>query len=125
MEEPNKVGRPTVFTDETLQKLREGFLRGYSDEEACLYAEIAPATLYNYQKENPEYVEQKQQWKKNPILKAKNVVNDALDKKDRHVAQWYLERKSKDEFAERKEITGGDGEPLQVEITEFKEKKNE
>jgi len=110
MEDSNKVGRPTVFTEDVLSKLKEAFLKGYSDTEACLYAEIGLSTLYSYQKDNPEYVDKKNIWKENQKIKAKNVINDALEKKDRDVAKWYLERKSKDEFSEKKNIdvmTGG------------------
>ncbi|WP_230334267.1 hypothetical protein [Streptococcus suis] len=34
----NKGGRPTKMTQGTVKKLEEAFLRGLSDEEACLYA---------------------------------------------------------------------------------------
>lgn len=34
----NKGGRPTKMTQGTVKRLEEAFLRGLSDEEACLYA---------------------------------------------------------------------------------------
>ncbi len=46
------MARPTSFTKETLQKLEEAFAMDCTDEEACFYANIAPASLYNYQKQN-------------------------------------------------------------------------
>lgn len=85
------------MTQATLQKLREAFLIGASDEEACAYAEIAPSSLYNYQTAHPEYLEQKQAWKLDPILKAKATVYKSLNRKE--VAQWYLERKAPEEFS--------------------------
>lgn len=105
------VGRPTVMTPETLEKLKNGFLMGFSDSEACLYAEINPATLYNYQKENPEYIEYKEQLKENPKMIAKTTVYNRLSR-DVDTSKWYLERKSKNEFAQRSELTGKDGEDL-------------
>ena len=39
---------------------------GCTDDEACLHAEITPATLYNYQNANPEFLEQQEYWKNNP-----------------------------------------------------------
>lgn len=115
------MARPTVVTPETLEKLRTGFLKGYDDEEACLYADIAPSTLYEYQKKNPEFSEQKAQWKKNPILKAKEVVYDAIERKDKETAKWYLERKKKEEFSTRSEtdITSN-GESLVIKFGEKK-----
>lgn len=43
-----KRGRPTKMTQGTVKKLEEAFLRGLSDEEACLYADISKPTLYDY-----------------------------------------------------------------------------
>ena len=51
----NKVGRPTVMTKEVLSKLEMLFAHGLTDREACLIADINPATLYNYCNENPEF----------------------------------------------------------------------
>lgn len=98
-------GRPSVMTPKTLKKLKEAFLMGYSDREACIYAEIAPSTLYKYQEENPEFSEQKEQYKRNPVLKAKRTIFKNL--KDVKIAKWYLERKAKNEFGARTELSAG------------------
>jgi len=114
---PNLGGRPTSMTPETLDLLRQAFLFGATDEEACAFAKIGKSTLYDYQNANPEFSEQKYQWKKEPILKAKKVVVNSLD--DVKNAQWYLERKSKDEFSPRSEMTGKDGEQLAPLLVKF------
>jgi len=106
------VGRPTVMTPEVLDKLREAFLMGCTDVEACLYANIGTTPLYEYQKENPEFTKQKEQWKENPTLLARKTVFENLT--DKQNAQWYLERKKKKEFSQRNELTGGDGESLKI-----------
>lgn len=95
----NNVGRPTIFNEVTLQKLEEGFKIGLTDEECCAYADIAMSSLYNYQNANPEFLDKKNKWKKNPIAKAKYTIYKNL--KDLKTAQWYLERKCKDEFTAR------------------------
>lgn len=102
-----KMGRPTVFTTEVLQKLEAGFKIGLTDEECCAYADIAMSSLYNYQNQNPDFLDKKDKWKQNPIAKAKNTIFQNLD--DPNTAKWYLERKKKDEFGTRTEITGADG----------------
>ena len=89
-------GRPTVMDDEVLNKLREAFAMGCTDEEACLHAEISPATLYNYQKENEEFLEEKKQLKNNPMLQARSTVVRNLRNVD--TAKWYLEKKARKEF---------------------------
>lgn len=102
MARPKKViksnaGRPTVMTNEVLAKLEQGFKIGLTDTEACCYADIDEATLYRYQEKNPEFCEKKHKWKQNPVAKAKNTIFRNLD--DPKVAQWFLERKCKDEFS--------------------------
>lgn len=106
----DKTGRPTVVTPAVLELLRQAFLIGCTDAEAALNANIGVATLYNYQKANPDFLELKEQWKENPLLKARNTIYNNLDKPD--TAKWYAERKNKDEFSSRHELTGKDGADL-------------
>lgn len=106
----NMAGQPTVMTEEVLIKLKEAFLIGCNNEEASLWAGIAVSTFYNYTKSNPEYLDEVEQWKRNPIIKARNTVYKAIDNPE--TARWYLERKSKDEFGSRLEMTGAGGKPL-------------
>lgn len=114
----NKVGQPTVMTEETLHLLKQAFKYGASDREACAFAEIAPSTLYDYQKANPEYAEQKATWKEEPIIKArKSVVEGLVDNPD--LALRFLERKKKNEFSLRSELTGKDGEALPQLLVKF------
>ena len=92
------AGRRKVIDKIVLGKLREAFLWGCTDREACFYAGINPDTLYEFQKENPKYSEQKEVFKSNPILVARKSVVDALAK-DPQLALKYLERKKSDEFS--------------------------
>ena len=99
-----KVGRPTVMTEETIQKLEYAFFRGLTDLEACLYAGFGKSTLYNYCEENPDFMDRKEELKKNPTAKAKLNVYEALENKDVDVSKWYLERRAKEEFSTKQEI---------------------
>lgn len=110
----SEVGRPTVMTEETLNKLEQVFSLGGSDKEACLMAGISTQALYNYQKEHPEYVERKEQLKDLPKYKARKNIIEAIDANNIQVSQWYAERKIKDEFSLRTETTGKDGNDLHV-----------
>jgi hypothetical protein len=112
---PNPVGRPTKMTTEILERLRQAFAIGCTDEEACAYARIGATTLYDYQRENPEFAQEKDELKRTPILKAKKTIVNSLN--DPKNAQWYLERKAKDEFSVRQETTGKDGGPVLVDTT--------
>lgn len=98
------VGRPTIMTPETISKLEEIFSLGGSDEEACFYADIGKTTLYNYQKEFPEFVERKEALKETPILKARRTVVKALE--DPSHAFKFLERKKRGEFGPTLDLSG-------------------
>lgn len=96
------AGRPTLMTDKTIAKLREAFMIGCTDQEACLFAEISVDTLYKYQRENPNFINEKKQLKQFPFLKArKTIVNNLIDPK---YATWYMEKKKGDEFVSKSQI---------------------
>lgn len=98
-----KRGRKTVMTPEVIAKLEEAFAWGCSDTEACLWADIAPATLYQYQVKNPEFTERKAMLKETPVLLSRKAVVQAIKKGDRITALAYLDRKKKDEFSTKTE----------------------
>ena len=97
------IGRPTVMTPNTLDKLREAFLMGCNDKEACIYADIGTSTLYDYEKENEDYSEQKELYKSQPTLKARQAVYKAIESGDVKVSMWYLEKRRRDEFGKSDE----------------------
>jgi hypothetical protein len=124
----NDIGRPTVFTEIALQKLEQAFAIGCTDEEACLYADIATSSLYNYQKEHPDFLERKDILKQRPVLQSRQVLVNAIIGEKRKVRdkegkvlknpdgsdkeEWevrpnasfalaYLERKKKEEFGQK------------------------
>lgn len=92
----SKAGRKTVMSKLVLGKLEQAFAMGCSGREACVYANINPDTLYNYQKEHPEFSERKKVLKETPVLKARKTILDNLDKPK--VAMWFLERRAKQDF---------------------------
>lgn len=102
----NKVGRPTVMTEEVIQKLEYAFMRGLTDTEACLYAEIGTSTLYNYCNENPQFMERKEALKQHPTAKARLNVTEAIENGNEELSKWWLERKAKNEFSTKQELGG-------------------
>ena len=97
-------GRPTIFTRELLDKLEYVFALGGTDKEACLFAAVSPAALYIYQQKNPDFVERKDLLKESPVLAARESVVKSL-KRNPELALKFLERKKKDEFSLRSELT--------------------
>lgn len=112
-------GRPTVMTEEVLQKLEYAFSIGCTDKEACISADIAPSTLYDYQEKNPEFAERKGELKEKLVLQARENLRASLEKEDPQTTRWYLERARKAEFSTRTEHTGEDGEPIKVNLVSY------
>lgn len=112
------MGRPTVMTPEIIAKLEEAFMNAFTDEEACLYADIGTSTLYNYGEKHPEFLERKEQLKKKPNIKAKLNILKSLNEGDVKDSQWWLERKSKNEFSTKSESVhkGDKDNPLVTRI---------
>lgn len=103
------------MTPEVIAKLEEAFAWGCTDREACLWADIAVQTLYLYQEKNPEFIERKASLKETPIMVARKSVVQGM-KKDSDLSLKFLERKKKDEFSLRSELTGKDGKALPAPI---------
>lgn len=102
------------MTPEVIGKLESIFAIGGSDKESCSYADISIQALYDYQTLHPEFTERKERLKENPYIKARQTIVKALDTPQH--AQWFLERKRKIEFAQRSELTGADGEKLDLGV---------
>ena len=98
------MARPKKITERVIQKLEEGFIWGMSDREACIYANVAPSTLYDYCNQHKEFSERKELLKDNIKMKSKLNVAHGIKKGDINLSLWYLERKCKDEFSPKQEI---------------------
>lgn len=107
-----KVGRPTVMTEEVIRKIEEVAALDGSVAEMALYAGVHVDTIYSYMAQNKEFSDRIQALSERPVLKARQTIVKSLETPQG--AQWYLSRKKKDEFAERVEQTGKNGEPLKV-----------
>ena len=113
------VGRPTVINEEVIRKLEEVFAWGASVQEALMYADISNTTYYEFIQKNPQYKEKFKRLQEKPTLLARQSVINNM-KEDGHLALKYLERKKKDEFSLRAEVTGVDGQEIKVNLTNFK-----
>ena len=91
------------MTKDVIDKLEKAFAFGASDQEACLYADIAPSTLYKYQEKNPKFSERKEALKQTPVLLARQSVIKGLEN-DPKLAMSFLERKKSDEFSLRQQM---------------------
>lgn len=117
----NVGGRPTVIDDAVLAKLQQAFQMGFTMREACVWANIAVSTYYDYRNSHEGFAEQVEEWRQNPVLKARSTLYNNLDKID--TARWFLERKKKKEFSTRTEFEGDIGVVLPQWLYTGKEKK--
>ncbi len=126
-EEQKEPGRPAEFTEDNqsnfspnvLSKLESAFLQGMNNREACFLADISEALFYRVCKNNPALVERFEQMQENIKVKAKKVIAKAIEDGDKQQANWYLERKSKDEFSTRNELSGPDGKEINVNLVNY------
>ena len=107
------MARPTVMSDDVLRKLEEAFAMGCTDAEACLYADIWPSTLYDYQSANPGFSERKATLKTNPVLKSRQVLLNAIVADgDVNTARWMVEKL--DGKAKQAIDVGGGEKPVEI-----------
>lgn len=125
-----KRGRPTKLTADVLQKLEDAFSNALTDEEACLYAGIAPRTLYDYQTRNPKFLQRKQALRLTPNIAARKTIVNALGDPN-HAWRW-IEKKdpemrptSKIEHSGKIQVEEAPTDPAVVEaIAEYKKKRD-
>lgn len=115
-----KAGRHTIFSPEIVAKLEQGFKIGLNDTECCAYVEVSRSAFYEFLEKNPEFKDKKEEWKLNPIAKAKYTIYKNLD--DPNTAKWYAERKCKEEFS-TKQVTDINATGINIQVASEKDKK--
>jgi hypothetical protein len=104
------------MTEDVLAKLEYGFMKGLTDLECCLYAGISKDALYDYCNKYPEFSERKETLKKQPSVKAKLNVTEAIEQGDVDLSKWYLERKNKDEFSLKQQIEADVQDTINIKV---------
>jgi len=106
--ENKTVGRKSVITPKTVEKLKGAFALGFNDKTACEMAHIDRSTYYRHLQSDSDFA--------TDMLDAQNMVKviaaDRVVKtiKDDHhrdnakVAMWALERKSPEEFGNKAQV---------------------
>lgn len=110
------AGCPNSLTPHVVARLVAGFESGLNVTQALRYAGIKKDVYYDAIKRDEEFSDKMRaaQWHLN--MRSREVVARAIvEQSDVRVAQWYLERKAKDEFSLRRETTGAGGGAITVE----------
>lgn len=93
-----------------------------SVEEMCYHAGITVHQYNHFREIHDKFSDIKAILNKYPDIKARQTVVKALDN-PQHAFE-YLKRKRKQEFSERQEMTGADGQPFTIQISEEIAKKH-
>ena len=111
----SNVGRPPVVTADVVCKLELGFAKGLNKTECCEFAGIGRTAFYDYLKENPEFANKIEVLQSHPAMRAKINIADRLEKGDIELSQWYLERKCRDEFSIKQEVSASVSAAVKLE----------
>lgn len=109
----NKGGRPAYTEEEILEKLYEYLVLGYSIKKACLLGGIHEQTVYSRRKKDESFSSKLSKLMNSPNVRARAVWVKRIDEGDYQAAKDWLERREKNEFSLRQEMTGQDGEKLE------------
>jgi len=96
------MARPTVMTEEVLQKLEGAASMDLTIRQSCFYADICVATYYNYLDEHPEFIERLEGFRTNLNMKSRMNIATAVEEGSIHDSWKYLERRDQ-EYTEKTE----------------------
>jgi len=94
-----KMGAPTKMTETTVRKLEVALWHGFSVSTACLISGISRDTYYSHIAKNPDLSDRFELASQMASYKARNVILQAINNKDIKASMWWLEHKSRAEFA--------------------------
>lgn len=97
----NKENAEKIVSD-----LRSGFMNGFTVEQCCIYAGLSRETYYQWRKASDIFAHTMDLAQNHVILKAKQNIVKAINSDnnpDIDLSKWWLERKSRKEFATRQE----------------------
>ncbi len=112
----NKGGRPTIMTDAVVSKLEYGFMKGLNVTECCHYANISRNCFYEYLEKKPEFKDRIEELKSNPSTRAKINVVEAIESGDTELSKWWLERRNKEEFSTKQEVSADVKGDIEISI---------
>ena len=87
--EKNQWWRPTLFDEETVEKLIEAFKKDATVEEACSYAGIHRDTFYKRLKKDKKFFDKIEDAKQYPFIKCKTKIFNAIENKDPNISAKY------------------------------------
>lgn len=96
-----KGGRPSKYTDETLDDLISALEAGNNLADSCVAAGISTATLEDWRRDKPGFSDLIKQAEKKAKTERLKRINNAGINGHWQADAWYLERRYPDEFARK------------------------
>jgi hypothetical protein len=91
-------------------------MKGLNVTECCHYADISRTAFYDYLEKNPEFADRIEELKSSPSTKAKLNVVEAIENGDTDLSKWWLERKNRDEFSTKQEVSADVKGDIEISI---------
>ncbi len=110
-------GAPSVLTPQVVAKLVAAFQNGLTKTQAFRYAGISKDAYYDGMKRDSEFADKMRAAQEHLNFKSREVIAKAIESGSDLNARWWLERKAKDEFSPRREVTGNKGGPVKTDNT--------
>ena len=94
-------GRPSKFTDETVNLIESAFKEGSTVTEACYIAQISRETYYEWCESQKDFSDRMKRAQEYPDNIAKRLIVKAMTKGDVETAKWWGKNKMREEFYEK------------------------
>ncbi|HSW75018.1 MAG TPA: hypothetical protein VLG16_04055 [Candidatus Saccharimonadales bacterium] len=95
----NKAGRPSVINEEIIRKLEITIASGMSISASCHFSGVSTSTFYEHKALDKEFADRMRWAEEYATFRARQVILQAIDNGDISCAKFWLERKSRLEFA--------------------------
>lgn len=111
------VGRPTKYKPEYCDEVLELGKQGYSVAEIAAHFEVDKASLYRWQEEDPNFALSMARAKSFEQAWFEREARSNMKNREFNANLWYRSAASRfrDDYTERKELTGANGGAVQVE----------
>lgn len=102
----------THWDDSIVAELLSCFRDGLNVSQSCWQVGISRNFFYDKYNSDDDFKDKIDKAKNHLSKIARIKVGAAITKGDMKTARWYLERRDKDDFSARTEVTGRGGKPL-------------
>jgi ACT domain-containing protein len=116
---PDEATREEILNTEQVRKLIQACEMDYNESESCAHAKISWHTFKKYKDQNPEFLSIIEDAQSTTARLARSNIFQKIASGDEKTAQWYLERKRRNEFAIKtieQQIPAGEGPTSLIDI---------